>query len=386
MRYRLLFAFALPVLLDCGQILIPRRPAGIAASGREWSRVERPPVTAKAEPIPGFMHGINLGNDLDAPYEGAWGVSRGKRDFEMAAAAGLDHVRLPVRFSAHAGRNAPYTIDPQFFARVDRAIEQALLHRLSIIVDLHHYEEIMKEPERHGARFLGIWSQIAERYKQQPPSVAFELLNEPSAALDSSKLNALMSRAIDVVRARNPTRLVFVDCYFWANAEYLHQLVLPADREVVPSFHMYQPILFTHQGADWMSAEFQTRGVVFPGPPPAPLQPVVAAQHTAWAKTWFENYNKLPLEQNPSGPVTVFLHFDKAEQYAARTHKRMYLGEFGAIDNADAPSRIRYIKLVREEAERHGFGWAYWDDGGKNKGMDVAAGKWVPEIEAALFN
>ena len=81
----------------------------------------------------------------------------------------------------------------------------------------------------------------------------------------------------------------------------------------------------------------------------------------------------------------MFSHFEKAEAYVARTKKRMYLGEFGAIDNADARSRVTYIKLVREEAERHGFGWAYWDDGGKNKGMDVAAGKWVPAIEAALF-
>ncbi len=47
---------------------------------------------------------------------------------------------------------------------------------------------------------------------------------------------------------------------------------------------------------------------------------------------------------------------------------------------------LSHVKVVREEAERHGFGWAYWDDGGKNKGMDVAAGRWVPAVEAALFH
>jgi endoglucanase len=142
----------------------------------------------------------------------------------------------------------------------------------------------MKQPEGHAERLLGIWSQIALRYKDRPPSVAFELLNEPNDKLTSDKLNSLMARAIKVVRAHNPTRLVFVDGYFWANAEYLHQLLLPEDPNVIATFHMYQPILFTHQGASWMGPEYQTLRVVFPGPPETPIAPVSAARQTTWVR------------------------------------------------------------------------------------------------------
>jgi endoglucanase len=368
---------------------IPKRNAqssGAGAPTGDLSKVARPAIGTKSEPLPGFMRGINLGNGLDAPQEGAWGVVLRERHFEMAAAAGLDHVRLPVRFSAHAQAAAPYQIEPAFFARVDWAIQQALAHRLSIVVDLHHYEELMKEPDQHSERFLGLWSQIALRYNDQPASVAFELVNEPNDKLTSDKLNPLVTRAVELVRKSNPTRIIIVDCAFWANAEQLDQLVLPDDPNVVPTFHMYQPILFTHQGADWMGPEFQTRGIVFPGPPAAPITPVAAAQQTSWTKEWFDGYRSLPLEQNPSGPSTVFSHFSKAEAYVAKTRKRMYLGEFGAIDNADPTSRENYIRIVRQEAERHGFGWAYWDDGGKNKAMIVDSGKWVPEVRSALFD
>ena len=377
------------LMLSCGNILIPKRnaqSAGGNAPAGDLSKVARPAIATKSAPLPGFMRGINLGNGLDAPREGEWGVVLRERHFEMAAAAGLDHVRLPVRFSAHAASAAPYRVEDGIFTRVDWAVQEALRHRLSIIIDLHHYEELMKEPERHSERFLGIWSQIALRYKAQPASVAFELVNEPNDKLTSDKLNPLVARAIEIVRASNPTRLIIVDCPFWANAENLDQLVLPEDPNVVPSFHMYQPILFTHQGADWMGPEFQTRGIVFPGPPAAPLTPVPAAEQTSWTKDWFDGYRSLPLEQNPSGPSTVFLHFSKAEAYVAKTRKRMYLGEFGAIDNADPKSRENYIRLVRQEAERHGFGWAYWDDGGKNKAMIVDSGKWVSVVESALFH
>jgi hypothetical protein len=46
---------------------------------------------------------------------------------------------------------------------------------------------------------------------------------------------------------------------------------------------------------------------------------------------------------------------------------------------------VNYLRLVRQEAERYGFGWAYWDDGGNNRAMNVDNGTWVPAVKSALF-
>jgi len=347
----------------------------------------KPAVKTKSGALPGFMRGINLGNGLDAPQEGAWGVTLSERHFQMAADAGLDHVRLPVRFSAHAGEQAPFNIDPKFFERVDWAIDQALARHLSIIVDFHHYGEMMKEPERHIERFIGMWKQIAARYKNRPATVAFELLNEPSDKLEPGKWNAIVSRGIQTIRAENPTRLILIDSYFWASDEYLKHLELPAgDDNVIASFHMYQPILFTHQGADWMGPEYQTRGVVFPGPPAKPISPAGATQKTPWVKEWFDGYNSAPPATNPGGPNTVFSHFQAVEEYIAVTQRRVYLGEFAVIDHADRKSRENWVRLVRQEAERRDIGWAYWDDGGKMKAMDVVDSSWIGYLKSALFD
>ena len=40
---------------------------------------------------------------------------------------------------------------------------------------------------------------------------------------------------------------------------------------------------------------------------------------------------------------------------------------------------------MRQEAERRGIGWAYWDDGGRNKALDVKTGKWVDYLHDALL-
>ena len=352
----------------------------------DLSRLERPPLRATNAALPGFTRGINLGNALDAPKEGAWGVKLSERHFQLAAAAGLDHVRLPVRFSGHAEAEAPFTIDEEFFARVDWAVQRALANQLSVIVDLHHYDELMKQPDQHADRFVGLWRQIATRYRTEPQQVVFELLNEPHDELDPKRWNALLARALAVVRESNPTRIVIADSYFWASAEYLDELELPEDPHLVASFHMYHPEIFTHQGATWAGPEYLTRGIVFPGPPRSPIEPVPAARAIPWMKAWFDDYNRLPLLENPSGPKSVFDHFRAVEDFILKSGRRVHLGEFAVIDGADLKSRENYLRLVRQEAERRQIGWSYWDDGNRTRAMDVQRGDWVPYVQSALFD
>lgn len=368
----------------------PSLPVSLTAAAptaaiHQVSEVAPPPVGTASEPVPGFMRGINLGNALDAPSEGAWGVTLEPSHFAMAKAAGLDHVRLPVRFSAHADLKAPFTIEEAWLKRVDWAIDQAAEHGLSIIIDLHHYEELMKKPSEHAERLVGLWRQIAERYKGKPASVAFELINEPCNELKPEFLNPITQRTLAAVRASNPTRLVFVDSFFWASADQLKNLELPRDPNLVPSFHDYQPILFTHQGMPWMTAEFQTPGIVFPGPPAAPLTPLPAAQQTGWVSTWFSSYNSAPISENANGPKAIFDYFKIVEEYVKSTGRRVYMGEFGVSDNVDAKSRESWLRIVRQEAEKRHIGWALWDDGGRFRAMNVKQGDWVAPIRAGLF-
>src|SRR5207302_8306148 len=77
--------------------------------------------------------GINLGNALEAPKEGAWGVTLKANYFRAIKEAGFASVRLPVRWSAHARADAPYTIDEKFIKRVDWAIDQAIANKLNIV-------------------------------------------------------------------------------------------------------------------------------------------------------------------------------------------------------------------------------------------------------------
>jgi endoglucanase len=383
-----IYRFALlpfTLLLSCTRNSLPD-PSNVPQQSSPLGVAKQTAIRdGKVLPVVGFTRGINLGNGLDAPSEGEWGVVLDVKHFEMAKAAGFDHVRLPVRFSAHAAEVAPFTIDTRFFERVDWALDQAQHFGLNVILDLHHYNELMDDPNAHFRRFVALWQQISDRYENRPTSVAFELLNEPSKNLDPNRTNALYSETISLIRKKHPKRTIFVDSYFWANTNYLRTLKLPDDAAIVAQFHMYQPILFTHQGAPWMGPEYATTGVVFPGPPKTPIVPVDEAKKISWVRDFFDGYNRLPTEKNPSGMSIVVGEFERAYNYAKTSGHRVYLGEFAAIDKADQDSRYRFLKAVRGEAEKRGIGWCYWDDGGMNKAMNIADGTWVKPIDDALL-
>lgn len=83
--------------------------------------------------------------------------------FGIVRAGGFEHVRVPIRWSAHTANAVPFGVDPDFFTRIDDVVNQALAAGLKVLLDVHHYDEIFADPDSHEARFIAIWQQIATR-------------------------------------------------------------------------------------------------------------------------------------------------------------------------------------------------------------------------------
>jgi endoglucanase len=65
----------------------------------------------------------------------------------------------------------------------------------------------------------------------------------------------------------------------------------------------------------------------------------------------------------------------------------VHLGEFGAYRAGDLASRAAYARLVRDEAERRGIGWAWWEWASDFSGVyDPARKAWVEPLRRALLD
>ncbi|MEM1165263.1 MAG: glycoside hydrolase family 5 protein [Planctomycetota bacterium] len=289
--------------------------------------------------------GVNMGNCLEAPSDGAWGVMLTERWFEVAKELGFDSIRLPVRWSSRQLAEAPYTIEPAFFERVDQVIAFSLDRGMPIIVNAHHYDGIFDDPAAHEARLISAWRQVAERYKDMPRDmVVFELLNEPHNNLTADLWNEMYPKLLAAVRETNPDRPVMIGPANWNAYDALSELEMPDDPNIIVTFHYYLPFRFTHQGAGWIDADAQRW------------------LGTTWSGT-------------PDELAAMRAHFDEVAAFAETHDVPINVGEFGAFSTADMDSRAAWTAAVRTAALDRGFSFHYWE-------LGAGFGVWDPEADA----
>lgn len=297
---------------------------------------------------------MNLGNMLEFEREGMYGPVLEAEFFDIIKAAGFSAVRLPVRWDARAAYEPPYTINPEFFERVDWAVANARRVGLAIILDMHHYTAMMSEPDTELPRYLGIWQQVAEHYRAAPAEVMFELLNEPMGKLDDARWNAVIAKTIPLIRQSNPKRTLIVGGTDWNGYRKLATLNLPADdRDLIATFHYYEPMPVTHQGANWV------------------------AGGSGWLGT---RWTGSPAEQAELDGA-----LDAVAKWAQREQRPVLLGEFGVFSAADMATRTAWTRAVVQGAERRGFAWAYWEFGAGFGAYDTFTKQWRQPLRDALL-
>lgn len=298
--------------------------------------------------------GINLGNALDTPYEGApGGVILKSAYFQVIKDAGFDSVRITVRWSAHALADPPYTIDSAFFQRVDWAIDQALSRNLKVVIDVHHFIEMDQDPSSNRARLLSLWSQIANRYRDRPQTLYFELFNEPQDKFTDQDWNDVLPQLLHVVRESNPDRAIIVGPGYWNSFDHLAQLQIPDDdRRIIVTFHYYIPFHFTHQAQDWLPASREWKGT-----------------------RWGSAQDRSELRND----------FETVSAWAKQHRRPIYLGEFGASENAEPADRLAWTRAVVDDAEDMGFSWSYWQFASSFNAYDKTKDSWNELLLQALL-
>jgi aryl-phospho-beta-D-glucosidase BglC (GH1 family) len=290
-----------------------------------------------------MQKGINLGNTLEPPLEGGWNNPAAQEYyFDMYKDAGFNCVRVPVRWDQHTQAGYPYKIDEAWLQRVEQVVDWGLSRGLFIIINAHH-EDWIKQNYTNAAyreRFDSIWSQIATRFKDKSEKLVFEVINEPYG-LTKTQNDDLHQRVITVIRKTNPTRIIVIQGHNWGGSDELVAAAIPADNYLIGSFHSYDPYTFGLLGeGTWGSASDIN----------------ILNNKFLAVKNWSDN-----------------------------VHIPVLLGEFGSIGTADYNSRMKHYKTYVELAQKYGFIYCAWDDGGDFRIMKRSEKKW-DEIKDILLH
>lgn len=315
-----------------------------------------------------FQKGVNLGGWISqfAKYDtNHFETFITKKDIEYIASLGFDHVRVPVDYNVLEDEEG--TTIESGFDYLRNCCEWCKEYGLHMLIDLHEcygysFDPLKKDMDRKKffydeelqARFLALWTKIAETFKDEQDTVAFEPLNEVVLQEVAEAWNAVVKKYIATIRAICPDVYIVVGGVMYNHVSNVKLLDPPADDKIVYNFHCYEPFLFTHQGAYWvdyMPADFRV------------TYPLSVEEYRQLYKSVLDVNNGVVFREDVKefGPEFFEIIFKDAVDAAREYDVPLYCGEYGAIDLSDNPGKINWLRDIHTAFKNNGIGRALWN-------------------------
>jgi len=288
-------------------------------------------------------------------------------DFARLDSLGFDFVRLPideVQFWDEQGNKLP-----EAWELMVNAINWAEKHHLRTIVDLHiirsHYFNAVNEgnadantlftSEKAQQDLIDMWYQLSDVLKgYSNDSVAYEFMNEPVAE-DHEQWNQLIAKVHKALREREPQRTLVIGSNMWQSYETIKYLKVPEnDKNIILSFHYYNPMILTHYGAWWTPIGKYTGKVNYPGVLVS-KEDYEAANDTV-KKVIDEN--KFTTEEWNIDKIRA--DFKDAIEAAKKYNLQLFCGEWGVYEPVDRELAYKWTKDMLTVFKENNIAWTTW--------------------------
>ena len=286
-------------------------------------------------------------------------------DFERLEQLGFDFVRIPideVQFWDEEGNKLD-----EAWELLDNALKLARKHNLRAIIDLHiirsHYFNAANEggadantlftSEEAQQGLINLWYQLSDAFKEYDNDwVAYEFMNEPVAE-EHEQWNQLVAKVHKALREREPQRTLVVGSNRWQGYETMKYLKVPeGDKNIILSFHYYNPMLLTHYGAPWTPVGQYKGKVSYPG------KLITQEDYDAApdsVKPHIEQY--LTQEWNID---KIRADFKDAIDVAAKYGLQLFCGEWGVYEPVDRELAYKWTKDMLAVFDEFNIAWTTW--------------------------
>lgn len=316
-----------------------------------------------------YLQGFNIGGYLSQAELRDEDVSTffSEDDVKKIKNWGFNTIRLPVDYFFFEDDRNPYVYVEDRMQQIDKVFQWTQDHDVFLIFDLHKapghsftlkersLNDIWNDRSEHRDRFVRIWEMLSKRYSDFN-NIIYDVMNEPVAP-NAALWYDVAEDAISAIRANDQEHYIAVESNLWGRAASFKTMRKFADDKIIYSFHYYEPILVTHQFAEWVPFyDLHQREEWYPGnlEGTGELQDQVAQRDKYWP-VFFDQldgeWNRDALEQTLA-PVLAF-----QQEYDVP----ILCGEFGCIAKADPQVRINWTNDVVSLFKQYGISYTYWN-------------------------
>lgn len=271
-----------------------------------------------------------------------------KDDVAWIDSAGFDHIRMPIDEEQMWDENG--NRETEAFALLNNFLDWSNEYGLRVVLDLHilrsHHFNAEEKPlwtdPAEQDKFIELWKDLSAAVNKWPNGMlAYEFMNEPVAD-DAEEWNRLLARVADSIRSWEPERTLVIGSNRWQSATTFDQLKVPAnDRNIILSFHFYEPFHLTHYQASWTDLRDFEGEISYPG------QIVVNGT--------------TPEEQRVYTIDTLEKMMQKPLKLADSLDLPLYCGEFGIINKVPDSLRVKWYRDVVAIFDKHNVAYANWN-------------------------
>lgn len=335
----------------------------------------------------GFEHGINLGGWLSqcVHTKEHYDSFIHEQDLKVIKEWNMDHVRVPVDYNLVQKKDG--TFMEEGFVYIQNAIDWCKANNLNMILDLHKtagysFDEGEKETgffdnPKYQEQFYVLWEEFAKRFSKYESMLQFELLNEVTDKAYSGRWNAIVKNCIERIRKIAPTIKILVGSYWNNSFDAIRDLDAPYDKNIIYNFHCYEPLVFTHQGGEWVSKKM-TRDFKFPLESPFSLY---QSKTLEVVKPDCANFTCFNQDETVTAKYFETILQD-ALNVAKERNVELYCGEYGVIDRANPEEALKWYKMFTSVLDKYGIGRAAWS----YKKMDFGlSDEWLEPVRSELL-
>lgn len=302
--------------------------------------------------------GWNLGNTFDGfdeagdTGETSWSNPVVTRELISSVKdKGYDSIRLP--FTAHmrvGGAESDYQLDEAFLDRYEEVVNWALEEDLYVMVNVHHDSWIWladwdgsTESEDY-TKYVRIWEQLADHFKDYDERVMFESINEPQFYTDDeatalSHLETINDSFHTIVRnsgGQNAERMLVLPTLVTDAAQnrldaLYQQIIEFEDENIIATIHYYSEWVFS---ANLGTTEFDEE-----------------------------------LWDGVTARTSLISVFDRIAATFTENGIGVVVGEYGLLgyDKGDEVNQLgetlKFLEFINFYAEEKGFNLILWDNG-----------------------
>lgn len=313
------------------------------------------PIFLFAQPTTPFNKGANFSAWFQEDSVGEINFRKyTKQDFIEAQSLGIDVIRLPINLEGMSSGAPNYTLDANFLCMLDEVVSWAEELGIHLILDNHTFADFTNTTVVQDM-LLKVWTQMATQYESTSTLIYYEIQNEPHDITDAA-WNSIQQAVVTQIRTIDTKHTLIIGGAGYNGFSNLNQMPVYSDNNLIYTFHFYDPFLFTHQGATWVSPSMDlVSGIPFPYN--ASSMPSLDASYLG---TWIESvYNGYSSDGTVAHIESLL---DGVENFQTTRNVPVYCGEFGVyIPNSDDSERVYWYQQVREALEERNLDWTIWD-------------------------